>query len=239
MAVRFEPLEQSLGGLVAGLDEAGRGALAGPVSVGLAVFEPALFASASGRNREALAALDDLRALDDSKKLTPRRRESLLPLVRRHALYASCVMVSARQIDEVGINPAIEKAMILLVRRLLRSPACSRIEHRSLPVNLALDGNYRFASLAAEPGIARCESIVRGDSRVFSIAAASILAKVLRDARMPRYDRLFPGYGFAGHKGYGTEDHRRRMARQGLSAIHRKSYSSRLTLFEESPTQEA
>lgn len=239
MSVRFEPLEQSLGGLVAGLDEAGRGALAGPVSVGLAVFEPALFACDSGRNREALAALHDLEHLDDSKKLSPRRRESLLPFVRRHALYASCVMVSARQVDELGINPAIEKAMILLVRRLFRSAARSRSEHRSLPLHLVLDGNYRFASLEAEPGIARCQSIVRGDSRVFSIAAASILAKVLRDARMPRYDRLFPGYGFAKHKGYGTEDHRRCMARLGLSPIHRKSYSSRLTLFEESPTQEA
>lgn len=237
MTFRFEPVEQSLGGLVAGLDEAGRGALAGPVSVGLAVFEPALFAPEPGAPGRAV--LEDLALLDDSKKLSPRRREALLPLVKRHAHFASCAMVSARQIDEMGINPAIEKAMILLVRRFHRALDRSGGALRPLPISLLLDGNYRFPALAAEPGVKRCESIVRGDSRVFSIAAASILAKVLRDARMSRYDRLFPGYGLASHKGYGTEAHRRSMARLGLSPIHRKSYGCQLSLFGDSPTSEA
>ncbi len=223
---RFEPLELNISGPVAGLDEAGRGALAGPVSTGLVVFPRAFFV-AGGDSDEARF----LAALDDSKRLSPEAREALLPQVRRFALFASCMMISARDVDRMGINQATEQAMIVLVRRARRALAGQAAEG----LTLLIDGNYSFRRLPAEPGIQSVRTEIKGDSRIASIAAASILAKVYRDRRMIRFDRLFPGYGFAKHKGYGTADHRRTIAQKGLSAIHRKSFGSQLSLFEDSP----
>ncbi len=193
--------------LVAGVDEAGRGPLAGPVSVGIAVFAPEFFDA---------PVPADLAALDDSKNLKPAVREQLYDAVRRHALFSAVVHVSSRMIDRLRINPAIEFA---IRRVLLRSFAAT-----VLPDVVLVDGNYKLASVRGAFPRLRFESVVKGDSRVFSIAAASILAKVTRDRRMLRYDRLFPGYGLADHKGYGTKRHRERIAGVGPSPIHRRSY---------------
>lgn len=193
--------------LIAGVDEAGRGPLAGPVSVGIAVFAPEFFDA---------PVPEDLAALDDSKNLKPAVREELYDAVRRHALFAAVVHVSSRMIDRVRINPAIEFA----IRRALVRACCAGVG----PNVVLVDGNYKLATVrSAFPGM-HFESVVKGDSRVFSIAAASILAKVTRDRRMIQYDRLFPGYGLADHKGYGTKRHRERIAGAGPSPIHRRSY---------------
>lgn len=229
---RFEPIEAGLESPVGGLDEAGRGALAGPVSVGLVVFPPAFFASAPDSDEARFLA-----ALDDSKKLSQAARERLLPEVYRFATFASCVMMSSKAVDRMGINPATEQAMIVLVRRAAKALGTGRAEWSADQGGLTLlvDGNYRFHRLPAEPAVRAVRTEIKGDSRIASIAAASILAKVLRDRRMDRFDRIFPGYGFAVHKGYGTELHRRSMARLGLTPAHRKSYGSQLSLFDDSP----
>ena len=212
---RFEPIEAETGGLVAGIDEAGRGALAGPVSVGCVVFGLDFFERlGDSHSKESIF----ISKLDDSKKLSVKARESLLSQVRQHAAFASCMMISNRTIDQIGINPSIEKAVRILIERCNRWLAASR------SFSVLIDGNYRFKSLTNAQNVSQVQSIVKGDSRVASIAAASILAKVLRDWRMDRFDRLYRGYDFAKHKGYGTLRHRQKMAELGLSSLHRQSY---------------
>lgn len=205
----FEPLEaqwRSRGLWPAGgIDEAGRGPLAGPVTIGLVQFNefPETLPSA-------------LRGLDDSKKLSEADRERLYALIRQHSLFSGSVHISARRIDRVGINVAIELGILTILRRAQSS---------ALPLAaLAVDGNYRLARVREARPDLHIESVIRGDSRVLSIAAASVIAKVDRDRRMKRYAKRFPGYGLERHKGYGTAEHRRRILELGPSPIHRRSF---------------
>ncbi len=194
--------------LVAGIDEAGRGCLAGPVAVGLAVFPPAFFSA---------ALPGELTGLTDSKLLSPAQRDRYFECLGRFTLFQTAVQVSNKFIDRDGIVPAIKRAMLLALGRALRAGV--------RPDHVLVDGNYKLPEIAAEyPGTGTA-SIVKGDSRVFSIAAASILAKVRRDRRMPAYDRYWPGYDLARHKGYGTESHRAALRERGPAPFHRKSYS--------------
>jgi ribonuclease HII len=182
--------------LIAGVDEAGRGPLAGPVTAGAVILPPNL----SGN--EAW-----LQEVDDSKRLTPTRRESAAAAIRHHALAWSVQAVSSGEIDRIGIGPAVLQAMMTAVAAL-----------RPAPDALLLDWVH----------ITECplpfQRIVRGDRKSLSIAAASILAKVARDREMQLADLEYPGYGFAQHKGYATAAHIRRLRERGPCPIHRRSF---------------
>ena len=193
--------------LIIGVDEAGRGPLAGPVHVGAVVFEEGFF----------LDGAEDAwwRQLDDSKKLTDKKREELYDLIREHAL-ASCVVVGDREtIDEINILNATKKAMSEAVEQL-----CETLSADSRSVDrVYIDGNqYIETSL---PQIA----VIKGDGRSYHIAAASILAKVSRDRYMVEVHETWPEYGFDRHKGYGTKAHREAIAAHGPCPLHRQSFA--------------
>jgi len=176
---------------VAGVDEAGRGPLAGPV-VAAAVILPDGF---------------DVPGVNDSKKLTPRKRERLFGEIRRQALATAVGIASPAQIDHDNILQASLTAMAQAVARLSTQPAY-----------LLIDGI--FTTPAPFPQ----EALKKGDSLSISIAAASIIAKVTRDRMMVDYDREYPQYGFAGHKGYPTKAHKEAIRRCGVSPIHRRTF---------------
>jgi ribonuclease HII len=185
---------------VAGLDEAGRGALAGPVAVG-AVILP---------NDKTLLSRT-LSGARDSKQLTPLMRESLAPLIKETALTWSVGYADSDEIDSQGIVRATRLAAIRALHQFSISPQYLLTDFRlELP---QLDISQT--------------SLVKGDARCLSIACASILAKTERDALMRELDERHPGYGLGKHKGYGTQAHRSAMKRLGLSSIHRKSFRVR------------
>lgn len=181
---------------VAGVDEVGRGAWAGPV-VAAAVVLPA--------RDEIAATLCDVR---DSKVVAPAERARLAALILAHALAAEVGIVEPGVVDSHGLLPATAQAMNAALAAL-----------PLVPVHVLVDG-LRMAGLAHEH-----TPIVRGDARCLSIAAASIMAKVARDRLMVALDEVYPGYGFAAHKGYGTPAHRAALSRLGPCAIHRRSYA--------------
>lgn len=177
--------------LAAGIDEAGRGCLAGPV-VAAAVILPRSY---------------DLPGLTDSKKLTPARRETLAVLIRAQAV-AWCLGYSwPREIEAVNIREATRLAMRRAVLGLASSPE-----------KLLIDGNQTVPLPLSQ------ETIVKGDLTVPAISAASILAKVARDRLMVRLDARYPGYGLAGHKGYGTAEHLAALERLGPCRLHRNTF---------------
>ena len=182
---------------IAGIDEAGRGALAGPV-VAAAVVLP-------------LDRLDLARALSevrDSKQLTPAARQRCSEEVQEIALSVGIGEASAKEVDDLGLLPATRAAMRRAVQALDPQPSCLLIDHMRIP---ELD-------IAQEP-------VTRGDQSVLSIAAASLVAKVWRDRLMAELAERYDGYGFERHKGYGTERHRQALARLGPCAEHRHSYA--------------
>ncbi|HKL78204.1 MAG TPA: ribonuclease HII [Gammaproteobacteria bacterium] len=180
--------------LIAGVDEAGRGPLAGPVVAAAVVLpEP-----------------NPVDGLTDSKKLSARRREALHDALLEGALAAGLGWADPAEIDAVNIRQATHRAMERAVVALGLFPAGIRI-----------DGNGR------PEGLPQAECVVGGDAIDPAIAAASILAKVTRDRWMAAYDDQYPGYGFAGHKGYGTAAHRTAVAELGPSPIHRQSFKLR------------
>jgi ribonuclease HII len=179
-------------GLEAGLDEAGRGCLAGPV-VAAAVILPKDFS-------------DDL--LTDSKKLSARQRQSLIQVIKHHAIEYAIAEVDHVTIDEINIYKASVLAMHRCVDQL-----------KSRPDHLLVDGN-RFISYPLIPHTC----IVKGDSKYFSIAAASILAKTYRDEWMERAAERYPGYGWERNAGYPTLFHRKVIVEKGPCEIHRKTF---------------
>lgn len=176
--------------LIGGMDEAGRGPLAGPV-VAAAVIMP----------------LDDvISGVDDSKKLTEKKREQLFDeIVKKAVAYKICA-VDEKVIDEINILNATKKAMTECVAGLSVRPDIVLID----AVKLSLD--------------VPTKSIIKGDALSYSIGAASILAKVYRDRLMREYDALYPWYGFAQNKGYGTKDHIDALKSVGPSPIHRRTF---------------
>ena len=183
--------------LIAGVDEAGRGPLAGPVAAAAVILPPGL-------------AGDEpwLETIDDSKRLTERRRVEAATLIRENALAYAVEMISPETIDQIGIGRAVIQAMLAAVDRLQPAPDA-----------LLLD----WVPIKQCPLPHR--AVVKGDGRSLSIAAASILAKVARDEIMAQADRRYPGYGFAAHKGYATARHLRCLSELGPSPIHRRSFS--------------
>jgi ribonuclease HII len=182
---------------VAGLDEAGRGALAGPVAVG-AVILP---------NRKTLLART-LAGVRDSKQMTPREREALAPRIKESALTWSVGFASAEEIDSQGIVCATRLAALRALDGLSLSPQYLLTDFRlELP---QLDISQT--------------ALVKGDVLCLSIAAASVLAKTARDELMCELDSCYQGYGLGKHKGYGTQAHRSALERLGFSPIHRRSF---------------
>ncbi len=182
-----------------GVDEAGRGPLAGPVTAA-AVILPPEFAQ-----REVHASLS---GLTDSKKLTARQRERFYHVLRdSDEVLIGVGVCDQSEIDELNILRATHLAMARALTNLPQAADFALID--GLPV---------------EGLPCPSESIVRGDSKSLSIAAASIIAKVERDACMRAFDRLYPEYGFAGHKGYGTASHKRALLEHGPCALHRFSF---------------
>lgn len=185
------------GGLLAGVDEAGRGPLAGPVVAAAVILNPD----------------DPIDGLADSKKLSEARREALFPLVKSRSLAWAIAWSDHDEIDSLNIL----HATMLAMRRSL-------LELKLAPTHVQVDGN-RCPSLAGTGLSCTMEAIVGGDALVPEISAASILAKVTRDRMMKSFDAVYPGYGFAGHKGYPTAAHRKALEQLGPSPIHRKTFS--------------
>jgi len=196
--------------LVVGIDEVGRGPLAGPV-VAAAVVLPTSRLLALIEDRELA---HPLLALDDSKRLSEAKREVLARAVLRLATACSLGSASASEIDDLNIL----RATFLAMRRALEALTI-------VPHYLLIDGNHPLPDL---PFDVPQQAVVKGDARCFCMAAASIVAKVHRDREMLEYEARFPGYGFGRHKGYGTAEHRGALLRLGPCAEHRRSFLSGL-----------
>jgi ribonuclease HII len=184
--------------LVAGVDEVGRGPLAGPVTVAAVILKPHWFAA----------------GLNDSKKVTPKHREELARRIREEAAAFSIVSVPPEEIDEINIYQATLLAMYQALKTLSVPPEAVIVD--AMPLH----------------GRVPVMSVVHGDARSASVAAASIVAKVHRDRLMEEYDRQYPGYGFAGHKGYGTARHIEAIRELGITPIHRKSFEPVRSMIE-------
>ena len=197
---------------VAGLDEAGRGALAGPVAVGAVILpNDAGWALPSRRikGRGTKKATHPLGGVRDSKQMTPLQREAAAPRIKQLAVAWSVGLASAEEIDSQGIVQAVRLAALRALR------------------DLGIYPDYLLTDFRLElPELDVCQtSLVKGDVRCLSIAAASVLAKTVRDALMRDLDGQVPGYELARHKGYATRAHRLALQRLGHSAIHRRTFT--------------
>jgi len=189
---RFERAARQLGWTrIAGLDEAGRGALFGPVVAAAVILNP---------KRRIVG-------LDDSKKLTAERRVELAERIREHALAWAVAEVDAQRIDAWNIYQASRQAMTAAVHQLAIQPDYLLID--AMQLDLLMEQ----------------KSLIKGDARSVSIAAASILAKTHRDARMEEWDAVYPQYGLARHKGYATPDHLEALRLHGPTPLHRHSFA--------------
>lgn len=180
---------------IAGIDEAGRGPLAGPV-VAAAVILP----------RGCV-----IEGVDDSKKLSAKKREYLFEIIKEKSLSWATGIVDEKIIDEINILNATREAM------------------RTAVWGLDVVPDYLLVDAENIPGVkAKCTPIIKGDTLSISIAAASIIAKVTRDRIMEQYDKIYPEYGFSKHKGYGTAEHMAIIREKGLCPIHRRSFTKKL-----------
>lgn len=189
----FEPFISVYQGLLsAGCDEVGRGPLAGDVVAAAVILDPE----------------NPIAGLDDSKKLTEKKREQLSIEIQQKAKSWCIARASVAEIDKINILQASLLAMTRAVQGLHIKPEHVLVDGNKLP-----KWNYT------------AEAVVKGDSRVASISAASILAKVTRDREMVALDKIYPGYGFADHKGYPTKVHMDALDKLGITPIHRISYA--------------
>lgn len=180
----------------AGVDEAGRGPLAGPVVAAAVILDPA-------RSIDGLA---------DSKALKAAEREALAPLIRERSIAWGIGLASPTEIDAINIL----QATLLAMRRAVFALAIR-------PVHLEIDGN-RLPDLDGLTGVRSAVAIIKGDSKVAAISAASILAKTVRDHVMEQLDTRYPEYGFAIHKGYPVPQHLAALDRHGVTDVHRRSF---------------
>jgi ribonuclease HII len=178
-----------------GIDEAGRGAWAGPVSAGVVILPP------------DFSVLKKLHGVRDSKLMTPLQRETWVPLIQETCLAWGVGFASAQEIDAIGILPATR----LAVQRAMQ--------------NLSITPQHLITDYLKLPEIPILQTpLIKGDRRSLSVAAASILAKTSRDALMRQMENGLPIYGFARHKGYGTPQHQAAIRLHGLSDAHRRSF---------------
>ena len=187
-----DELRAEYGPLLCGCDEAGRGPLAGPVSCAAVILKPE----------------ERFEWLNDSKKVSEKRRERLFAEITERALYYKIVFIDNKTIDEINI-----------LRASLEGMKRAALSLGVAPSYIAFDGG-----LAPECGDIPCGCVVRGDARSASIAAASVLAKVARDRFMRELDEKYPQYGFAKHKGYPTKEHYAAIAKHGISEYHRRTF---------------
>lgn len=186
--------------IIAGIDEAGRGPLAGPVTAACVVYKPGYENS----------------QITDSKKLSHKKREELYGEIIANSLAYSIVAVGPRRIESLNIREASREAMLLAVLRVQRILNSSPT---FMPLHLLIDGNVPLRTEISQ------ETIIKGDEKISQIGAASILAKVYRDRIMEMLDLQYPKYNLAKHKGYPTKDHRESISLQGPSRIHRKTFA--------------
>ena len=182
---------------IAGIDEAGRGPLAGPVVIGCVIMDRDSF----------------IEYVNDSKKVSETKREILYEKITSEAIAWSTGIVWQDEIDELNILNATKKALTTAIDKLEVKPdkilvdALDKIDTRGIPYI----------------------SVIKGDAKIYSISAASIIAKVTRDRIMKEYDEVYPEYGFAGHKGYGTAKHIQAIKENGICPLHRKSFVKNFT----------
>lgn len=189
--------------LIAGVDEVGRGPLAGPVVAAACIFD-----------RDV-----DIVGIDDSKKLSEKKREHFFDEIKDKALAYGIGEASCEVIDEINILEATKLAMKRAIDeadKMLESKGRDRIQ-------IVIFDAVKINDLKKEQ-----MSVIKGDQTYFSVAAASILAKVTRDNLMKEYDKVYPEYGFASNKGYGTKAHYEGIRKAGITEIHRKSFLKNL-----------
>ena len=177
---------------ICGVDEAGRGPLMGPVCAAAVILPEGV----------------ELEGVNDSKKLSEKKREALFEVIKEKALAYSVAFASVEEIEEVNILNATYLAMNRAIEGLKLSADYALIDGNRVPKDIKID----------------CETVVKGDAKSLSIAAASILAKVSRDRLVLEYDKELPEYGFAAHKGYGTAAHIEAIKKYGPSKYHRPSF---------------
>lgn len=187
--------------LLAGVDEAGRGPLAGPVAAAAVILDPAR----------------PVEGLRDSKKLTPEERDALAPLIKERALAWSIALGSVEEIDQINILQSTLRTMVRALEGLSVAPQYVLVDGNRMPP-------YKKCPVA---------TLVKGDDRVQAISAASILAKTYRDHLVEQYEALYPGYGFAEHKGYGTKEHMEAIRRLGILPVHRKTFEPMASIIRE------
>ncbi len=195
---------------VAGVDEVGRGPLAGPV-VAAAVVLPEDF---------------DVLGIDDSKKLSEKRRQELYALIDERCVAWGVGTVDHETIDEINIlqatKLAMKKALADLSEKLAGAGACG-VGHDGKAPDYVI-----FDAMEIEDLDVPQESVIKGDSKILAVAAASIMAKVTRDGMMVRYADEYPGYGFEKNKGYGTKEHYEGISEHGICSIHRRTFLKKL-----------
>lgn len=213
-------------GAIAGVDEAGRGPLAGPVVAAAVIISGSAYQDIGDKElrHSTTSQFNDwdllrtpelgfkilMEDINDSKKLSPKRREKLYEIIISNPLIKwGAGIVSEKTIDEINILEASLLAMKLAIEKL-----------KIRPDFILLDGNHLLQDYPVSQA-----AVVKGDQKVFSIAAASIIAKVIRDRMMMEYHVQFPNYGFDKHKGYGTAFHMEMLAKYGPSDIHRLSFA--------------
>ena len=188
---------------VLGCDEVGRGSLAGPVVAAAVILD-------LGR------PVADLAKVRDSKRLAPKQREVLSRVIKERAVAWAFGEVAPQLVDEMNIHQATLLALKIAAEKVLAAVP-------SGTTYICVDGKFKIPGMAAEQA-----AIVKGDDKILSVAAASILAKTYRDSLMRESSGRFPEYGFAQHKGYGTLHHRRAIKIFGLSPLHRRTFCSHL-----------
>lgn len=181
---------------VCGVDEAGRGPLCGPVCAAAVILDPKM----------------EIQGVNDSKKLSEKKREALFEIIKEKALAYSVAFASVEEIEEHNILQATFMAMNRAIEGLNIKADYALIDGNRIPANIKIP----------------CETVVKGDAKSSSIAAASILAKVSRDRLLLEYDEKYPQYNFAKHKGYGTKEHIEAIKKYGPCEIHRASFLTKI-----------
>lgn len=179
--------------VVAGIDEAGRGPIAGPLVIGICVFPP----------------FYDNYEINDSKQLSDKKRRALLEIIKRDAIYYSYEVISVEEVDQYNIYAATQLGMERAIKRM------------NIAVEAILTDAMPLPHIDKKIPV---EAIIKGDSKSVTIAAASIIAKVIRDDMMIELDKKYPGYNLKQNKGYCTPEHMRLLKENGICDIHRKTY---------------